>query len=370
MHKVLVMFSGGLDSVVAVHLLKSQGLDVTALHFVLPFYAGIDSEQEEVRKYADVLGVPLRIVEEGEEFLEMVRDPRFGYGKNANPCIDCRIHRVMKAARIMEEVGAVCLATGEVVGQRPMSQKLHALRKIEKLAGLKGKLLRPLSAKLLEPTEVEIAGIVDRERLLDIAGRGRSVQLAYARKHGLMHGTPAGGCILTNIETGARFIDMAAHDPQYSLVDFKLLAYGRHFRTSPKYRVIVSRDDGENEALEKIYSEGLKSISAQESKPELAAAVSSTHAQASTPNMIQLYLRDALGPLALGVGDPDESDLQLSAAAVVRFSRMRNADQAAVVVNGSINGSEVNRIIEVKAVEDAVLDKIRVSSSSKSVNAV
>lgn len=339
------MFSGGLDSVVAAHLLKSQGLDVTALHFVLPFYAGFGKRPEEAEKYAGVLGVPLRVEEEGEEFLEMVRDPRFGYGKNANPCIDCRVHRVMKAARIMEEMGAVCLATGEVVGQRPMSQKLPALRRIEKLAGLKGKLLRPLSAKLLDPTEAEEAGIVDREKLLDITGRSRAVQLAYAKEHGLQHGSPAGGCILTNIETGARFIDLAAHDRQFSLADFKLLAYGRHFRTSPKYRVAVSRDEGENEALEKIY-----------------AAAASTQ---PPPNMIQMYLRDTLGPLALGIGDPEEAGLLLSAAAVVRFSRMRGADSAAVVAKGSVNGREINRILEVPPANDAELDRLRVSSANQ-----
>ncbi|MDR2729045.1 MAG: 7-cyano-7-deazaguanine synthase, partial [Chitinispirillales bacterium] len=144
MKKVIVMFSGGLDSVIAAHLLKEQGLSVTALHFVLPFYCGVGKSFNQVEKYAENLGIPLRIEEEGEEFLEMIRSPKFGFGKNANPCIDCRINRLVRAGKIMEETGAVCLATGEVAGQRPMSQKMSCLYKVEKLSGLKGKLLRPL----------------------------------------------------------------------------------------------------------------------------------------------------------------------------------------------------------------------------------
>ena len=345
-HKAVVMFSGGLDSVIATHLLMSQGLDVTALHFFMPFYSGLGKRPEQVESYAAALGVPLRVEEEGEEFLEMIRDPKFGFGKNANPCVDCRIHRLTKAGRIMEEMGAACLATGEVVGQRPMSQKMHTLYKVEKLAGLTGKLLRPLSAKLLTPTEVEEAGIVDREKLLDISGRSRAAQLAYAKEYGLQHSAPAGGCLLTNVETGARFDDLASHDPQYSLVDFKLLAYGRHFRTSPKYRVIISRDESEYDTLEKIYTSVLAST------PPL-------------PKMIRIFLRDATGPLALGVGEPEESDLRFSAAAVARFSKLRNAESAAVVISGSINGTEQNRVLEVKAAGESELDKYRVSSNKK-----
>ncbi|MDR2578074.1 MAG: hypothetical protein LBC70_04570 [Chitinispirillales bacterium] len=336
-HKAVVMFSGGLDSVIAVHLLKSQGLDVTALHFVLPFYSGLGQTPREAEEHARALGVPLRVEEEGAEFMEMIRDPKFGYGKGANPCIDCRIHRLGKAAKIAEEEGAVCLATGEVAGQRPMSQKMPTLHRIEKAAGLRGKLLRPLSAKLLPPTDVELAGIVDREKLLGISGRSRTVQLAYAKQYGLIHSSPAGGCLLTNVETGARFDDLSGHNPQFSLLDFKLLAYGRHFRTSPDYRVVISRDAEETGILDKLYSQ--------------ASALPTP-----APTVIKFHLRDALGPVALGIGVPGEADLQFSAAAVVRFSRLRDAERAAVV----ITGGGLERVLEAETAEESALNKYRV----------
>lgn len=325
------MFSGGLDSVVAAHLLKEQGLEVIALHFVLPFYSGIGRSEREVQKYAEKLGVSLRIEEEGEEFLEMIKDPSFGYGKNANPCVDCRIHRVMKAKKIMEEKDAVCLATGEVTGQRPMSQRMDCLYKIERLSGLKGKLLRPLSAKLLEPTDAEVAGIIDRDKLLDISGRSRKVQLEYARKYGLSHASPAGGCLLTNSQTAVRFNDLAAHSPDFSLFDFKLIAWGRHFRTSSSYKLVVSRNESENDVLEKLFSSG----------------------------MYLFGLRDVPGPLALGTGEPTEKELWFSASVVARFSKARK--EKSVAVWAESGGGK--RILEVEPASEVDLKDCRINSS-------
>jgi tRNA-specific 2-thiouridylase len=250
----IVMFSGGLDSVCATHLLLSQGLKLSALHFVLPFYSGLGMRFQPVRDAAEMLGVPLQIIEEGKEYLTVVKNPAFGFGKNANPCVDCRIHRLRAVKRIMDAEGATFIATGEVVGQRPMSQRMDCLHKIENHAGLRGLLLRPLSAKLMPPTDAERKGAVDREKLLSISGRGRKEQLSYARRYGLVHGTPAGGCILTNEKTAVRFDDLVRADPDFDLEDFRLLAWGRHFRLSPSCKLVVGRDEPDNGALEKISS--------------------------------------------------------------------------------------------------------------------
>ena len=364
-HKVIVMYSGGLDSTIAIHLLKSQGLDVTALHFRMPFNVGVGTSPNEVMGYADALGVPLRVEEEGEEFVDMVRNPKFGYGKNANPCIDCRIHRLKSAAKIVEETGAVCLATGEVAGQRPMSQKIYTLMRIEKHAGLKGKLLRPLSAKLLPPTEAEEAGIIDREKLLGISGRSRAVQLAYAKQHGLRSSSPGGGCLLTNVETAARFNELMARNPQFSLEEFKLLAYGRHFRRPSGYRVIVSRDGDENDRIERICRLAeLPGMSApwfdDVSKKRDVSINQEVSTSKQMPKIHLFYLRDTTGPIAVGLGEPDESDLQFSAAAVARFSRLRGEERAAVAVSGG----GVDRIIETSAAGEEELDRCRVCSAA------
>jgi tRNA-specific 2-thiouridylase len=301
----IVMFSGGLDSVCATHLLSAQGLKLKALHFALPFYAGLGMEFKPVRLAADKLGVPLEIIEEGAEYLEVVKHPEFGFGKNANPCVDCRIHRLGKAKRIMEREGASFIATGEVVGQRPMSQRMDCLHKIENKAGLKGHILRPLSAKLLPPTEVEKAGIVDREKLFGISGRSRKEQLAYARSFGLIHGAPAGGCSLTNEKTAERYMDLARHHPGFDLEDFRLLAWGRHFRFSPVCKLVLGRDDGDNRALEKI---------------------------ASTEDHVLRLPDNIPGPLGIVRGVAENGDIGRAASLFARYTKFGKSAQCRVMV--------------------------------------
>ena len=325
----IVMFSGGLDSVCATHLLLSQGLKLRAIYFMLPFYAGLGIECRDVQSAADKLGVPLLVIEEGEEYLPVVKNPAFGFGKNANPCIDCRIHRLKTAKKIMETEGASFIATGEVVGQRPMSQRMDCLHKIENHAALKGYLIRPLSAKLLPPTVAEQKNIIDREKLLSISGRGRREQIAYAKKFNLVHGTPAGGCILTNEKTAERFSDLVRYKPDFDLEDFKLLAWGRHFRFSPLIKLIVGRDDPDNAALEK---------------------------NASTADGLLFLPDNTPGPLSILRGDSIQEFKMRSASIIARYTRFRNDKSCRVVFKYA--GKE--EILEVPPATDDQCDMVRV----------
>jgi len=305
------MLSGGLDSIIATHLLKNQGIDVLALHFILPFYSGMGNTHTQIRERAGALGVPLRIEEEGEEFLEMFKDPQFGFGKNINPCLDCRIHRLSKAAVIMQQEGASFIATGEVVGQRPMSQRRDCLDIIEKRTGLKGLLLRPLSARLLRPTIPEEKGWVDRNNLLSIGGRGRKDQIAYAKLHELGYPAPAGGCLLTYEQTARRVVDLMRSSHQWSLADFKLLAYGRYFKINPNLRFVVARDDAENDVMEKLL----------------------------LPDDFCLTMTDVLGPLGILRGAASQDELEIACRIMARYSKMRSQPLARISVsrNGSIS---------------------------------
>ncbi len=299
----LMMFSGGLDSVVAAHLLKRQGLAVEAVHFVLPFDSGLGKTHETVRRRADALGIPLIVVEEGEEFVEMLKDPSFGYGKHVNPCIDCRIHRLQKAAAMMRERGASCIATGEVVGQRPMSQRMEAMRTIETRSGLEGRLLRPLSAHLLGPTVVEQNGTVDRSGLFGLSGRSRKPQLAYAQEHELEHGSPGGGCVLTDEQTAHRLVDLQRHRPDYDIHDLRLVAYGRRFRLSSSTVAAVGRNEEENDTLQRL----------------------------ALPGDWLLLLERYPGPLALARGELSEGELSLIASIIARYStKARRAPEVRV----------------------------------------
>jgi tRNA U34 2-thiouridine synthase MnmA/TrmU len=252
--KALGLLSGGLDSTLAVKLILDQGMDVEAVTFVSPFCLcgrGGCGAAEAARK----LSVPLRVINVGEDYLRIVRRPRYGYGKNMNPCVDCRIFMLKKAKKYAEEIGAAFLFTGEVLDQRPMSQHRKTLELIEEEAGLKGKILRPLSAKLLKQTEPERRGVVNRERLLDIEGRSRKKQIEIAGKMGLKeYSCPAGGCLLTYREFAGKVKDLFDHKKKVSLKDIALLKVGRHFRLG-RNKIIVGRNEPENKILIQLREE-------------------------------------------------------------------------------------------------------------------
>ncbi len=248
MTKAIGMFSGGLDSSVAIKVIQAQGIEVIALHFESPFCSCQDKGCT-VKDAAKALGVKLMVVPDGMNFIKIIRNPKHGYGSAMNPCIDCRIRRLREAKKIARKIGADFIFTGEVLGQRPMSQHMGAMRLIEKESGLGGKLVRPLSAKLLPETETERKGLVDREKLLDIHGRRRVVQQELAKKYGITNFlSPGGGCPLTEKDFAAKLRDLFEHKKRVDVQDAVILRYGRHFRVG-KNKIAVGRNKRDNEML-------------------------------------------------------------------------------------------------------------------------
>ncbi|MGO9121649.1 MAG: tRNA 4-thiouridine(8) synthase ThiI [Desulfomonilaceae bacterium] len=247
----IALLSGGLDSALAIHLVKHQGIEVTALHFA-SFFSPLDLTKEDspVQILAKNLEVPLIVMQKGDDFLELIRNPRYGLGKNLNPCIDCRIYTFIKAKKLMEDMGASFIVTGEVAGQRPMSQRKNTMRLIDKRSGCEGLVLRPLSAKILPTTIPENEGFVDRERLLGITGRGRKTQLALAEELRLTgYSPPAGGCLLTDPGFARRLRDLLDDRVDISKSDLDLLRMGRHIRLRPGLKIVVGRNEDENNRI-------------------------------------------------------------------------------------------------------------------------
>lgn len=249
--KALALISGGLDSALAAYIIKKQGIEVLGLAFRNSFTS------PDIGVLGRSLGISIRIIDLSQEFLDLVKNPRYGFGKNANPCIDCHIFMLKKAKDLLEKEEASFIITGEVLGQRPMSQGKNNLRLVEKQSGLQGLLLRPLSAKLLPETLVEANGWVKRDELMAIEGRGRKEQLALAEKIGLKgFGAPAGGCLLTDPGFSKRLKDLLLYDKNFTLKDIELLKLGRHFRLDESSKLIVARDVTESSRLEEIKEEG------------------------------------------------------------------------------------------------------------------
>lgn len=249
--KALVLLSGGLDSILAVKLLLEQGITVEAVNFRTNFCG-----PSKARPAAEMLGVPLREVNIREEFLEVLKKPKHGYGAGLNPCIDCHALMLKKAGEIMWLEGFDFIATGEVLGERPMSQHKQALDIVEKDADLKGYLLRPLSARLLEPTLAEQEGLVDREKLLDISGRSRKTQMALAKQYNIKeYPSPAGGCALTQKDFASRLKELMDNKPDFTPEDVDLVAIGRHFWISDN-QIILGRNQEENEILVSVAKSG------------------------------------------------------------------------------------------------------------------
>ncbi|GAB4489998.1 MAG: hypothetical protein OHK006_22260 [Thermodesulfovibrionales bacterium] len=251
--KAIALYSGGLDSTLAILTVMKQGIEVKAVTFMNHFGCDI-SDRSSCSKNpfaaAQQFGFEVKLCHLSDKFVQIVKSPKFGHGRNMNPCVDCRILMLTEAKVFMEMTGADFIITGEVLGQRPMSQRRDSLDIIDREAGLKGRVLRPLSAKLLRPTRMEEEGIVNRELLHGFGGRTRKPQMALAAEYGLTeYPAPAGGCLLTEPNYSFRLRELLDHEPDPSTDDFHLLRLGRHFRMGRGCRLIVGRDRSENEAL-------------------------------------------------------------------------------------------------------------------------
>jgi hypothetical protein len=286
-HKCVALISGGLDSALAAKLMLEQGIEVHGLYLAMSWGC---CEKDKAQACAATLGIPLMVLGVGDAYLDVIRRPKYGYGAGLNPCVDCRIYMFRIAKRYMEELGASFVVTGEVLGQRPMSQMRRPLELIEAESGLEGILLRPLSARLLEPTLPELLGVVDRARLLRIAGRSRQEQFALARSAGIReHSTPAGGCLLTDEHFAKKARDLFDHEARPTTKDMELLAVGRHFRLGPAVKIIVGRNELENLLLEGHAQPGYTCIRPKFAGP--AALVVGPCAEAERRTAVSLILQ-------------------------------------------------------------------------------
>lgn len=252
--KAISLLSGGLDSQLAVRLIQEQGIEVIGLNFVSPFFGG----GEEARKAARALKIQVLFPEVGNAYMELLKNPAHGFGKNYNPCIDCHAFMLRRAGEMLEELGASFIVTGEVLGQRPMSQNRNALKQVEKTSGMDGLVVRPLSALKLAETIPEQKGWLDRAKLLDIQGRGRTRQIELAAALGLKeYPTPAGGCLLTQESTAKRIRRYFAFRPDVAeLHELDVMKAGRHFYPDENTLLVVGRHQADNQTLTGIAREG------------------------------------------------------------------------------------------------------------------
>ncbi len=303
--KAIAAFSGGLDSILAAVLVSRLGVDVTLLH-VQHLFSANEEGRARIRAAAERVGLSLRIVDASAEHLEVIRNPKHGYGRGMNPCVDCRIFMLKIAKRVMEEEGAQFVVSGEVLGQRPKSQHHRALLQAADESGLGARLLRPLSANLLPDTLPVTEGWLRREDLLAIQGRSRERQMALASELGVVdYPQPAGGCVLIEKAYAARVRDAFAHvgRENVDVEAFRLLKVGRHFRLSERAKAIIGRNEGENGILEGFAA-----------------------------GRTRIEPVDVMGPMTLVEGEPSEEDLLLAATLAARYADHGDGDKIRMTI--------------------------------------
>jgi len=289
----------------AVRILQCQGIEVEALNIRTLF----ECCRARAAQAAAELGVRLTAISVADDYLDVLRHPVYGYGKGVNPCVDCRIYMCKLAKQLMHQVDACLVVTGEVLGQRPMSQRRWQVEAIERKSGLEGRLLRPLSAKLLPPTIPEQEGLVDREALYDFTGRGRRELIRLAERLGIEEvPQPSTGCALTQVTFAPRVRDLMESRPDASRWDFELLNVGRHVRIDAHAKVVVGRNEGEN------------------------ALIGGFFGRADASEAALLHPESFLGPDVLVVGRASEEAIEFAAALILRYARRFDPEDAQIRV--------------------------------------
>jgi len=323
MTTALAMISGGLDSILAAKLVKDQGIEVIGICFKSYFF-----NEKNALKIVKQIDIPLEVIDFSEEHFEMVKNPKHGHGKNMNPCIDCHAMMMKHCGELLEKFHADFIITGEVLNQRPMSQNRSALDIVKNESGIGHKILRPLCAKNLNPTEMEIEGLIDREALLDIQGRNRKVQMELAKEWGILeYPSPAGGCKLTEPNYSRRLSELLEHKEDTSKKDLELLKIGRHFRLSKDAKIISTRMEKEWELLEPLL----------------------------TQEDLIFQARDYNGSAIVIVGTPTDEDIELAAKISGRYCKGK--DEKIISINYGRYGEPLNESIDVAPATEEEINK-------------
>ncbi len=323
--KALCVFSGGLDSMLAAQIIRDQDIEVLALFFKTPFFGPKRAFQS-----AESIDLPVKVVDITERHLKVVKAPKYGHGEHMNPCIDCHALMFRVAGEMMAREGAQFIITGEVLGQRPMSQNRRSLDLVARESGMEGLILRPLSAKLLPKTIPEEKGWVKRELLLDFRGRSRKPQMELARRLGIKeYPSPAGGCLLTEEVFSRRLKDLLdATNDLPSVRELELLKLGRHFRVSARAKVVVGRNKKENQAIQALKGEG----------------------------DLLLHPVAVPGPAVLLLGRFDREDMLKTAGLVAAYSDAPTGSQLAV----RVLGASENELVEVATADKSLFREMMI----------
>jgi len=326
-NKAVALLSGGLDSRLAILIVKELGVTIEAVNFQTLFSCCKD----DARQAAYELGVRFTLVKAGEDYLETVRNPKHGYGRGINPCVDCRSYMFKQAKAVMEQSGASFMVTGEVLGQRPMSQKLSDFQAIERDTDLEGRILRPLSARLLPPTFAEREGVVDRSKLYDIQGRTRERLHALAHRYGIKEPPAASaGCALTQPPFADKVRDLFDHDPGHELWKYELLKIGRHFRLNQDTKVVLGRNEAQNTYLEELCRKGL----------------------------VLLRPKNFAGPAAVFIGQENPEVCRQAASLVLRYAQKPLPDPCELEL---IRGNEMQVVMAADPAQESFIEGVRIA---------